>query len=158
MQVIESFQGFRFAPHKRTLFGVSIICSLGATWLLTKVVPQAALYLTLEPCSPSAAAFVLAKVAHSFCHAMFVDGTACLLQNFGAHSRSQHGSQCMTGQACTTHLLDDNVRPTLIQSHLLTSVMMCQACAWHLMSTSSATLCISLYENAPPTCHLVPHA
>ncbi|KAL0020340.1 hypothetical protein WJX77_012513 [Trebouxia sp. C0004] len=60
--VIESFQGFRPAPHKRTLFSVSVICSLGATWLLTKVAPEAALYLTLEPCPPSDAAFVLAKL------------------------------------------------------------------------------------------------
>ncbi|KAL0050516.1 hypothetical protein WJX82_001360 [Trebouxia sp. C0006] len=60
--VIKSFQGFRPAPNKRTLFGVSVICSIGATWLLTKLVPETALYLTLEPCSPSDATFVLAKL------------------------------------------------------------------------------------------------
>lgn len=61
-QVIESFQGYCPAPQKRTLYGISVICSLGITWLLTKGVPKAALYLVLEPCSASDATFVLAKV------------------------------------------------------------------------------------------------
>ena len=62
-QVIESFQGYHVAPKKRALYGASVLCSLGVTWVLVKVVPKAAFYLKYEPCSPADACCVHAKVS-----------------------------------------------------------------------------------------------
>lgn len=153
MQVIESFQGFRPAPHKRTLFGVSVICSLGATWLLTKVVPETALYLTLEPCSTSDAAFVLAKVARSVlpssvCH-------WCRLFAAKVQPSQQIAAWVSVHELSSIHnspVSENCWRSTLIQCYLLASVVMC-------LAPYGDIFCNPLQPSLPnPSPHMPPRA
>ena len=153
MQVIKSFQGFRPAPNKRTLFGVSVICSIGATWLLTKLVPETALYLTLEPCSPSDATFVLAKVSQSLLPYNVCDWSSLFAAKI---QRSQHGySHDLSKHAQLTYFMT----MLAIHPHITSFTDICGAVPTehvlatlygHLLQFSPRPL------HSPPPCHLMP--
>ncbi|KAL3147352.1 hypothetical protein ABBQ32_002835 [Trebouxia sp. C0010 RCD-2024] len=62
--VIVSFDSFCLAKGKKQFwYALSVLCSLGVTWVLTLRIWKVALWLKLQPCSPKDASFILAKLS-----------------------------------------------------------------------------------------------
>ncbi|KAL3134240.1 hypothetical protein ABBQ38_006671 [Trebouxia sp. C0009 RCD-2024] len=69
--VIVSFESFRLAKGKKQFwYALSVLCSMGVTWVLAARIRTLAVWLKLQPCSPKDACFILAKLstgATEFC-------------------------------------------------------------------------------------------